>query len=242
MSTIALAQPRVFSRRVGVAARMLFSSARLLAGWPLAIMGSSFLINVLIFSVIRDAVDEPTTGGLASIYLVQLVVCWQLLHQFFSFAVGLNLSRRAYYGGVVLISLAQSLFFGVILCGFLALERATGGWGVDLSFFGPLPLMQGPWWQVLAVYTVPMIGLSCVGLFFGAVTKRWGGNGIFVMTVAGILVVGGLVAIISYLDGWVAVGTWLGERSWLAITVGWSLIPTALAAIGAWLVLRRAVP
>lgn len=242
MSTIALAQPRVFSRRVGAAARMLLSAAPLLAGWPLAIVGSSFVINVLIFSVIRDAVEQPTTGGLGSIYVVQLVVCWQLLHQYFSFAVGLNLSRRAYFGGVVLISLAQSLFFAVILYGCLAIERATEGWGVDLSFFGPLPLMRGPWWQVLAVYTVPMIGMSCLGLFFGAVSKRWRGNGIFVLTVAAILVFGGLVAIISYVDGWASVGAWLAARSWLAITVGWSLIPTALAAVGAWLVLRRAVP
>jgi hypothetical protein len=86
-----------------------------------------------------------------------------------------------------------------------------------------------------------MILVTCLGHFGGAVTKRWGGWGVFVLTVADILVVGGLAVVISVLDGWVAVADWFA-RSLLPIVTGWLLVPAALAAAGAWLIMRRTVP
>jgi hypothetical protein len=232
----------LFSRRTLTVARVLLTDAWALPGWPVLVMGSSFLVNLLIFAAIGDAVQHPATGGLGSVYVLQLVVSWLSVRQHFSFVVGLNASRRAYYGGVGLVSLAQSVCIGLLLYGCAVAERATGGWGVNMSFFAPLPLMRGPWFEAIAVYAVPMILMSCLGVFLGSVSKRWGSNGVLVLSVACSLVLGGLIALITLLNEWTAVGAWLATRSWLSVVIGWSLVPAALAGVAGWLVLRRAVP
>jgi hypothetical protein len=48
-------------------------------------------------------------------------------------------------------------------------------------------------------------------------------------------------AIISLSQSWAAVGSWLGGLGVVGI-MAWSLVPTALAGIGGWFVLRRATP
>jgi hypothetical protein len=245
MTTIAIshtAPARLSAARSLTVARLLLTNLSALIGWPLAIMGSSFIINVAIAAGIRDLTEEPTTGGLASLYIMQMVVCWQLLHQYFSFTVGLNVSRRVYYGGVALVALGQSLLFGLFVYGGAAVEHATGGWGVGLAFFDPLPITHGPWLVTLLVFTVPFIMLSCLGFFFGSITKRWGGTGVFLLTVIATLGLGGVAVLISYFDAWPEVGAWLATRSWRAIAAGWSLIPAALAAAAGYAVIRRAVP
>jgi hypothetical protein len=229
-------------RRILPVARVLLSNPAMAIGWPLAIMGASFFFNLLILGGLRSAIEQPTTGGLASLYIVQLVVGWQGLYQTFSFAVGLNASRRSFFAAAVVVAFCQSAVFGLFLyvCGIV--ERATGGFGFGLRFFDPLPLTHSASPVTVLVYAAPLLLMSALGLFLGAVTRRWGGNGIFVLTVIVMVVAGSAVALVSYLDGWPAVGAWLAARSWLSITIGWSLIPTALAVAGGWLVLRRAVP
>ncbi len=229
--------------RVLAVARVLLTNAPVAIGFPLAIMGSSFVINWMIFAGgVGEAVENPTTGGLASLYIVQLAVCAQGLHQTFSFAVGLGATRRTFYAAAVLVASGQSLLFGLFLYGCGAVERATDGWGVNLRFFDPLPLTHSGSPLTILVYTVPLLLMSAVGLFMGTVSKRWGANGIFFLSILVILVAGGVAALIGYLDGWRAVFTWLADQSWLSVTIGWSLVPMVLAGAAGWLVLRRAVP
>ncbi|HEY7226089.1 MAG TPA: hypothetical protein VH561_21130 [Micromonosporaceae bacterium] len=227
--------------RVVTVARVLLANWPAALGFPLGIMGTSFAINVLIFGAVGDAIGNAPTGGLGSLYVVQLIVCWQGLYQHFSFAVGLNATRRSYYLAAVLVALAQSLLFGLFLYACRFIEHATGGWGVNLRFFDPLPLTHSASPVTILVYTVPLVLVSTAGIFFGSVNRRWGPMGIFVLSVLTIVILGGLAALVTYLNDWPEVGSWFA-RSWLSLTIGWSLIPTVLAAVGGWLVLRRAVP
>jgi hypothetical protein len=94
----------------------------------------------------------------------------------------------------------------------------------------------------ILVFSVPLLLVSAVGLFLGAFGKRWGTVGLFVLTVVSIVLAGGVVALVFALDGWPAVFEWWGGQSGVALAVGWTLIPTALALGGGWLALRRAVP
>jgi hypothetical protein len=89
---------------------------------------------------------------------------------------------------------------------------------------------------------VPLLLASAAGLFVGAVGKRWGAVGVFVLTVLLIVVVGGVAALVFAVDAWPAVWEWWSGQSGVALAVGWALIPTALALAGGWLALRRAVP
>lgn len=245
MSTLAVdraARKGIAPDRVLALIRMLVATWAMATLFPLGIMGSSFAINLLIFAAIRGQVDEPVTGGLASLYVTQLIFCAIGIHQNFSFAVGLNASRRSYYSAAVLVALAQSLAFGVFLYGCGLVERATGGWGLSVRFFDPLPLTHSGSPVSILVYAVPLALMSAAGLFIGAVAKRWGEIGMFLLSILSIVVVGGLVALITYLDGWSSVWSRLDGRSWVSIAVGWSLIPTAAAVAAGWLVVRRATP
>lgn len=229
-------------RRVLAVARVHLANWPMALGFPLGVMLSSLAINVIIFTSMGDAIESPVTGGLASLYVVQFIVCWVGLLQNFTFAVGLNATRRSFYAASVLVTAGQSLLFGVVLYALGLVERATGGWGVHLRFVRPLKVLEDPAPITILVYAVPVLLMSAVGLVLGAVTKRWGSLGVFVLSVMAIVVIGGVVALIFAVDGWTAVLGWWGDQSGVALAAGWTLIPSALALGGGWLVLRRAVP
>ncbi len=211
--------------------------------WPVAIMFTSFAINVALFGSIGDKIPSPhITGGLASIYVVQFIVCAQAMTQTFSFAVGLNATRRAFYLGTALVMAGQSLAYGVMLYGLKLIEHATNGWGVDLGFFdvGSFTRSENPV-QIL-VYGVPMILCSVAGLFSGIVAKRWGGNGVLAMFLIVGIVLGGLAVLVTWTQSWTAVWHWLIAQSGLGLTLGWTLLPLTLLGFGSYGLLRRAVP
>jgi hypothetical protein len=83
-------------RRILAAARVHLANWPMALGFPLGIMASSLAVNVLIFASMGDAIEQAVTGGLASLYIVQFIVCWQGLYQNFTFAVGLNVTRRSF--------------------------------------------------------------------------------------------------------------------------------------------------
>lgn len=229
-------------RRVLAAARVHLTNWPMALGFPLGVMASSFAINAVIFSAIDDAVETAVTGGLASLYIVQFIVCWQGLFQNFSFAVGLNVTRRSFYAASVLVAAGQSLVFGLLLYAAGFVERATHGWGVGLRFFGPVSALDNGSPLTIALYAVPLLLTSAAGLFLGAVGKRWGAVGVFVLSVLLTLVAGGAVALVFALDGWPTVLDWLRGQPVAALAAGWPLVPTVLALAAGWLVLRRAVP
>lgn len=211
--------------------------------WPLAIMGSSFALNLALFAAIGDTIpDGPTTGGLASIYVVQFIVAWTGVLQFFGFAVGLNVTRRTFYLATSLVMTGQSVAYGILLYLFELIEHATGGWGIRVSFFDPLPITHGNSPLNILVYAVPMICISFLGMFLGVVATRWGSNGIFGLTLAG-TVVAGLAAVgITWLDGWDAVGSWLVSQSGYAYVIFGPLVLAVACAGAAYGLLRRANP
>jgi hypothetical protein len=228
--------------RVSRVARILLTAWAPTLGWPLAVLTAAFTINLAVFWSIGDAVDEPTTGGLASIFVVQFIACWQLIHQFFGFVVGLNATRRSFYAAALLVTLGQSLAFAVLLYGMARIEDATGGWGINLAFFDPVPVTHSASPLTILVYAVPMALMSCWGLFLGSVTKRWGTNGFFVLSLLGIVAIGLVAVLITWLDGWSAIGTWLLNQSPMAMAIGWALLPAVALAAAGYAPLRTTVP
>lgn len=229
--------------RVLSVARVQLITWPLVLGWPLAIMFSSFAVNLALFAAIGDKIPgEHVTGGLASIYVVQLIVYTQAMTHTFSFAVGLNATRRAFYLGTATLAIGHSLLYGILLYGLKAIEHATHGWGVSLGFFDVGPLTHGNNPLTILVYTVPMVLCAFLGMLVGVVTKRWGTNGVFALTVAASLVFGGAAFLITQHHGWSTVGSWLADQPGLALAAGWPLIPLVVVAAGSYGLLRRATP
>lgn len=228
--------------RIARVVRVLVTAWPATLGWTLAVLTAAFSINLLVFWSIGDSLEEPKTGGLASIYIVQFIACWQLIHQFFGFIVGLNVTRRAFYIAAVLVTLGQSLAFAMLLYVMARLEDATGGFGINLAFFDPVPVTNSASPLTILVYAVPMALASCWGLFLGSITKRWGTNGFFALSLVGIVAIGLLALLITWVDGWPAIGTWLVDQSPVAMIIGWALLPAVAFGAAGFVPLRRAVP
>lgn len=228
--------------RVLSAARIQLVAWPATLSWPWAILFSSLLVNVLIFASIDDIPPDTTSGGMASIYIVTFIGSIVAISQEFPFGVGLGLTRRAFYSGLALLVLAQSLVYGVFLYLLRLVEEATGGWGSTLRFFGPPFLVHdNPATQIL-IYATPFTALGFLGTCLALVHKRWSVTGMFALTVALVLGVGGLAVLISWQRWWGAVGHWLADRSAVGLFVGGPAVVALVLAAAGYLMIRRTDP
>lgn len=228
--------------RVLSAARVQLVAWPITMSWPWAIMLSSLIINVLLFATIGDIPDGGTTGGLVSIYVMTFIASVVMINQDFPFGVGLGLTRRTFYAAVALVQAGQALAFATILYLFLLVERGTDGWGSGLRFFGiPLLVHDNPLLQIL-IYAIPFLAVNFLGTCFALVYKRWSVTGMFTLTLASILVLGGLIVLISWQRWWLDIGRWLADQSALGLFAGGPALLALALAGGGYLMIRRTDP
>ncbi|MGY1717037.1 hypothetical protein ACI78R_21445 [Geodermatophilus sp. SYSU D01106] len=230
--------------RVLASARLHAMNPLLTVGIPWGVVSLSFVINLAVWSL-TDAGTQPgggITGGVASLYITVLVVFIQSVTQVMPFAMGMSLSRRTFYLGTALAALVAALVYGVAVALLVAIEDATGGWGIRLNFWAPGQMdVDNVALQVL-VSGAPMLAAAFLGVAIGVVMKRWGQYGIWGLVIGAMVVFGGLAVLVSWRGWWGDVGTWLVDQSTLTTAVA---IPVALAAVAAALSfagLRRVVP
>jgi len=230
--------------RVLAVVRLQFVNARFTLGLPLGILALVWFINWALFASIGDVAPPGgrTTGGVMAIYFVFGSGYLQTMTQTFPFALGMGVTRRAFSAGVALLVVGESAAFGLLLTALNAVERTTGGWGLDLRFFAvDFVVVENPLVQWL-VYTVPFLAIAFLGLFVGVVFKRWGAPGVWTVVIAAALVLGGLAVLATWAGRWTAVGGWFAGQGAPALFVGYPLVLTLLLALGGWLVIRRATP
>ena len=68
----------------------------------------------------------------------------------------------------------MSLVSGLVLAGLQAIERATGGWGLSLTFFRVPYILNGPWYATWLTSFVGLSALFVYGMWYGIVNRRWG--------------------------------------------------------------------
>jgi len=213
-------------------------------GWPLGILAVAFLANLAIFSSIGDAAVDggSTTGAITSIYFVMFVAHVQTMTQYFPLALGLSVTRRTFFWSAVTLIAAQSAVFGTVITVLLQIERATDGWGIDMTFYGIGFLEQDGLVAQWLVYTVPFLALCAIGLFLGVLLKRWGPGGAYVAAIGGAAVLAGAIALVSWQQWWPAVGSFFTEQPTLALLAGYPMLVALAAGTGSYLAIRRAVP
>lgn len=233
------------NNRMLTAARLNVVDAKTRLGMPWLVVGSAFLLNLLIYTLVRantDGADDGTSGALAALYITVAVAYLQTMTQTFPFALSLGLTRRHFYLGASLVVVLESLLHGVLLTILLVIERATGGWGLELRFFGVAFLVQdNPVLQVVA-YTVPLLAMGFLGLLVGTVFRRWGQIGIYTGAIGTTLVLGGLAALVTWQQWWGAVGEFFTGTPTLALVGVYPIVVVLLAAAGGLLLVRRATP
>lgn len=212
-------------------------------GWPWAILAITFVANVAIFALLTGIPPEHRqTGALSCIYIVAFVANLQLWTQGFPFAMGLSITRKAYFGGTALFILLQSLVAGTALTLLSAIEPATRGWGIHMRFFTAWAMDQDSLWVRFLMYTVPFAAVCALGMVVGVVFKRWGQTGIYLLSIGTLLAVGGAFVLVSWRDAWGAVGRFFTDSSFVSLTAGYpALLAIAFGAL-AYLTLRRATP
>jgi hypothetical protein len=230
----------------------VLTAARLQLVRPLVILGVPWLVGVLSFAInwavwriidIRSIEgDDGITGGVSALYITVLVVFVQAVTQLMPFAMGISLSRRSYFLGTCLVALGMALAFGIVLALLDVVESATGGWGVGLEFWTPVPLDVAGFVPQVLVSGGPMLALIAAGVGMGVVSKRWGPNGVWGLTIGGHVVLGGAAVLVTWLGAWGDLGRWFADQSVTTLAVG---VPLALAtALGllAFVGVRRVVP
>ncbi|CAN5514496.1 hypothetical protein BH09ACT4_BH09ACT4_22000 [soil metagenome] len=210
---------------------------------------TSWLIWLIVFSsVAKSDLDNVSEGmqfsGASSwIFVYMLVVAVQAMNLTFPLALGYGSTRRDFYLGSALTFVLMSAMWAVGLTILAVIETATHGWGVGGRMFTALYFGSGALtvWQQLIVF-------FCISLFFyflGAAIAsgyvRWKQLGLLLFFGITGLVGIGAVALLTYNDNWPAVGQFFVTYQAVGVSL-WLLVPTAIAGIVGFFVLRRATP
>jgi hypothetical protein len=142
------------------------------------------------------------TGALASIYIVLIVTGALSIGRQLPFMLALGVSRRSFYTGTALLAVAVAVVYGLALTVLQLIERATGGWGMNVYFFRVPYLLSGPWYLTWLTSFTFLALMLVWGMWFGIVYRRWNLTGLFAFILAQAGVLGLALLIIGLADGW----------------------------------------
>ncbi|GMA36762.1 ABC transporter permease [Demequina litorisediminis] len=217
---------------------------------PWAITAAIFILNMAIFLIVVQAAGgaenlEPDafqySGGITWIVWFMTVVAVQAMNLTFSFALGFAVTRRDFYLGSALYFVLLSVMYATGLTLMAAIEKATGGWGIDAAFFAPWGLQDESVLTLWFLYLCTMLLFFFLGAAVATVWVRWKAYGLYAFFVglAAILVVAAWL--ITTTESWGDVGEFLTTTPlpWLAAA---TLPLTAVCGVAGYVFLRRATP
>lgn len=239
--------PRSLAARVGTTVRLLFANPWTAVYTPLLILAVILLMNLSIVAIIRanippeGEVTVDINGGAFFLYVYMLVVAVQSVNQAFPLALGYGSTRRDFLLGFAVFAVILSVGYSALLVAAAALEEASNGWGVSLTFFETGVLGQSDPLAALAFSVLAFLLFFGIGAATAAVYVRWRAMGMYVFWAGLVFVLIGGAALVTVLGAWPQVGAFFAWAGVLG-TAAWSLILTAFCALAAWLILRRATP
>ncbi len=205
---------------------------------PWAFLAFSFLVNVVLAAAGPSLPGGFHTGGVVTIFCWVFVVGVISVARALPFGFAIGLSRRSYYLGTLGLNGALAVFYGLALAGLQAIERATGGWGLEIHFFRFWWLLEGSWYVTWLTSFVLFALMFIYGMWTGLVYRRWQLPGTIVFICAQILVGLALVVSATWADAWQQVGHFFTTLSAPGLT-GLLAALTALLAAGGFATMRR---
>jgi hypothetical protein len=201
---------------------------------PWGILAFSFAVNMVIFAMIPIG-HHPggrETGALASLSVFYLLLGWQSIGRSLPFGLALGMSRRSYYAGTALLAVALACGSGLAIAALQAVERATDGWGVRMSFFRVTYLLDGPWYQTWLTSFVGLTLLFVYGMWFGIVHRRWNLLGTLAFTAVQVTAVLAAALAVTWAHGWAGVGHFFAGLTAAGLTGLLAVLAVALLAGG----------
>jgi len=211
------------------------------------VLAFSFAVNVIIFGItpvdhhaaLTASTDGRSTGALSSFFILFLVLGVQSIGRSLPFGLALGVSRRAYYMGTALLAVVLACADGLALAALQAVERATGGWGVQMGFFRVPYLLDGPWYLTWLTSFVGLTLLFVYGMWFGIVYRRWSLVGTLTFIAAQVTVLLAAALVVTWSHGWTGVGHFFTGLTAAGLTGVLALLAVALLA-GGHATIRRA--
>ena len=217
---------------------------------PWMIMGFIFAVNLIIWWIITSVASPADAGDVVDgfqysgasgfVFVYMMVVAVMSMSQTFAFALGFGATRRDYYLGTALTFVVLTAIYtaGFVVLG--AIERATNGWGLGGRMF--TPMYFGDQWYVQAFAVAALLlFFFFVGSISGAIYVRYKAFGVTLLWCIIALGVVGLAALLTLTNGWEAFGKFFGDAGFVG-GYATSLVPTVIAAVAGFFVLRRATP
>lgn len=203
---------------------------------PVMFLGLPWATLAFVFAVNVARGGDTLRDGVVVIFGMFFATGVQRIGRWLPFGLALGATRRSFYAGTALLGVSMSLVSGLVIAGLQAIERATGGWGLSITFFR-VPdllngLLNGPWY---ATWLASFVGLSLLfvyGMWYGIVNRRWG-----VLGLLAFLAVQVLVALAVF--AWSGLGRHLGRVSALDLT-GVIAALTVVCLAGGHATIRRA--
>jgi hypothetical protein len=211
------------------------------------VLAFSFAVNVIVFGITpvdhhtaqTASTDSRSTGALSSFFILFLVLGVQSIGRSLPFGLALGVSRRSYYMGTALLAVVLACADGLALAALQAIERATGGWGVQMGFFRVPYLLDGPWYLTWLTSSVGLTLLFVYGMWFGIVYRRWSLVGTLMFIAAQVTVLLAAALLVTWSHGWTGVGHFFTGLTAAGLTGLLAVLAVALLA-GGHATIRRA--
>jgi len=237
--------------RVANVVRLHLTQRSQLLVLPWMILGFIFLVNLVIWWLVL-ASSAPAelasvsqgmqfSGASTFIFVYMLVVAVQAINVTFPFALGYGVTRRDFYLGSAATFVLLSVYYALGMTLLATIERATAGWGLGGSMFDVVYFGSGTAAQQFALFLLGFLFFFFIGAATAAVYVRWRSRGMLVFFAALTLILVGLSVLATSTASWPLVGEWFARSGALGVAV-WSLVPTTLAAVAGFVLLRRATP
>lgn len=238
------------AQRIWAVVRLQFTNPWTVLILPWLILVAILILNMgiwwLIFSNVsaKDMADaqEGTqySGAISYGFVYMMVVAVQAINGYFPFALGYGVTRRNYYLGAALSFVLLSVYFSLGFTVFSLIEEATNGWWVGGTMFTAVYFGDNPLERMFIFFAILMF-FFFIGSAVASVYVRWKSLGMIAFFTALAFLVLGLGVVLTLTGTWPHVGAWF-EANGLVGTFAWSLVPTGIAAITGYLLLRRATP
>ena len=236
--------------RLAAIVRLQFTNPWTVLILPWLILVAILLLNMgiwwLIFSNVSagDLADahEGTqySGAVSYAFVYMMVVAVQAINGYFPFALGYGVTRRNYYLGTSLAFVLLAVYYSVGFSIFALLEEATNGWWMGGTMFTAVYFGDNPLQRLFIFFAILMF-FFFIGSAVAAVYVRWKSFGMIVFFAALAFLLLGIGALVTVTDGWPAVGAWFEANGFFG-TFAWTLVPTSIAAVTGYFILRRATP
>lgn len=205
--------------------------------WAWAAFG--FLLDVVILRLTPAGhTDHRWVGGLAPAFIIMFVVGVQSVTRALPFALTLGVSRRTYFLGASSLALSLAVCFGFVLAVGQTLERATGGWGMNMAYFRVPYLLDGPWYLSWLTATTTFVLLFVYGMWYGLFYRRAGLPGTTIFGAIQLTVLAFAAIIATWAHGWTDIGRFFTTITATGVT---GLLAAAVAVMlaGGFATIRR---